>query len=84
MYKNILIRCLLNCSVVMIDFYVIKYISLAFRGVLKGLTPVVTMVFSWLIIGEKFKSHEIVFLFISLIGVSSVTIGFIIDGQQDN
>jgi len=56
MYKNILIRCLLNCSVVMIDFYVIKYISLAFRGVLKGLTPVVTMIFSWFIIGERFKS----------------------------
>ena len=65
-----------------ISFYIIKYISLAFQGISANLTPIATMVLSSFLHGERFKSSDIIFVTVSLLGVIIVTLGII--NNQDN
>lgn len=65
-----------------ITFYIIKYISLVFQGIVANLTPIATMMLSFFMTGERFKISDIIFITVSLIGVIIVTVGIVF--HQDN
>jgi drug/metabolite transporter (DMT)-like permease len=49
---------------------------LVFQGVSRNLTPIATIVISFFWTGERFKSVDIIFTIVSLIGVVAIIWGF--------
>ncbi len=79
-FKNLGLRCFQACLVNVLDFSIVKYISLVFQSVAKNLTPIATILLSAYLIGEKFNcKNDLQFSIISLIGVTFVTCGFGLD-----
>lgn len=76
-FKNLGLRCVQSCSVNVIDFAIVKYISLVFQSVAKNLTPIATILLSAYLTGERFNCrNDLAFSIISLGGVTLVTLGF--------
>ena len=80
--KILIIRSLIFTAGMCITFYIIKYISLVFQGIVANLTPIATMMLSFFMTGERFKISDIIFITVSLIGVIIVTVGIVF--HQDN
>ena len=59
-----------------IELSIAKYLSLVFQGVSRNLTPIATIVISFFWTGERFKSVDIIFTIVSLIGVVAIIWGF--------
>lgn len=59
-----------------LELTIVKYLTLVFQGAARNLTPLVTVVMSAFWTGEKFKTVDIVFLVVSLLGISAITYGF--------
>ena len=82
-FKNLAKRCLQSASVTLLDFSIIKYISLVFQSVAKNLTPIATIILSAYMTGEKFNcKKDLAFSIISLLGVTFVTVGFGLDKKE--
>ena len=75
--KILIIRSLIFTGGMCITFYIIKYISLVFQGIVANLTPIATTILSFMMTGERFKISDIIFITVSLIGVIIVTIGIV-------
>ena len=73
--KNLLLRCMQASVVIMIDFSIVKYISLVFQGVTRNLTPMATLLLSALLLGEKFTAFDMGVMFVSLVAVLLITVG---------
>ena len=82
--KMLILRSVIFTAGIVITFYIIKYISLAFQGIIANLTPIVTMLLSSLMTGERFKQSDIIFISVSLTGVIIVTLGIIYNQDNDN
>ena len=80
----LILRSVIFTAGIVITFYIIKYISLAFQGIIANLTPIVTMLLSSLMTGERFKQSDIIFISVSLTGVIIVTLGIIYNQDNDN
>jgi drug/metabolite transporter (DMT)-like permease len=80
--KILIIRSLIFTGGICITFYIVKYISLVFQGIVANLTPVATMILSFFMTGERFKLSDVIFITVSLIGVIIVTLGIVY--HQDN
>ena len=55
---------------------VIKYFSLIYIGLAQNITPLVTIVMSYFMTGERLKSIDIILIFITFIGVTFISYGF--------
>ncbi len=74
--KNMFFLCLAAGAINSLELTIVKYLTLVFQGAARNLTPIVTVIMSALWTGEKFKTVDIVFLVVSLAGVSAITYGF--------
>lgn len=81
--KMLILRSIIFTAGIVITFYIIKYISLAFQGIIANLTPIATMVLSSLMTGERFKKSDLIFISVSLMGVIIVTVGIIYNQDND-
>ena len=63
-------------TTLLLSFSIVKYLSLVFVGVTGNLAPIFCSIMSYFMTGEKLKPKDIVFMLISFIGVTIVTIGF--------
>jgi len=61
---------------IFIQFTIVKYLSLVFIGLAQNITPLVTIVLSYFMTGERLKKSDFVMIFITFVGVTFVTIGF--------
>lgn len=73
--KNIFYRCVQSNCANLIEISVIKYISLVFVGIVNNLSPILTMCLAYFTVKERFKFADILFIVVSLIGVTLTTIG---------
>ena len=74
--KNIALRCLQGSLINLIEMTIIKYISLIFQGIARNLSPIATIIMSFYTTGEHIKKTDLLYISISLIGVTCTTIGF--------
>lgn len=81
---NLFLRCFQASLINIIELSIIKYISLVFQGIARNLTPIATVFLSFLMTGEKFKTVDIVFILVSLFGVTLTTIGFSINKSSSS
>ena len=73
--KLIALRWFLSMVANCVEQSVVKYISLVFCGIARNLTPIATIILSFILTGERFKQFDIVFILVSLCAVTMVTIG---------
>jgi len=59
----------------LIEIAVIKYISLVFVGIVNNLSPILTMCLAYFTVKERFKFTDILFIVVSLFGVTLTTLG---------
>ena len=81
--KNIFLRCFQASLINIIELTIVKYISLIFQSIARNLTPIATVVMSYFMTGEKISNSEIVFIVISLAGVTCTTVGFSLNDHQN-
>ena len=60
----------------MIQFTIVKYLSLIYIGLAQNVAPMVTIIMSYYMTGEKLKIIDIFIILITFIGVSLISYGF--------
>ena len=81
-FTNLLKRSLQASSLILIQFSIVKYLSLIFIGISQNCTPLVTVFMSFYMTGEKIRCFDFVLIFITFIGVMLVILG--IESQKKN
>ena len=76
-------RCVAAGMINTLELTIVKYLSLVFQGVARNLSPIATMIMSAFWTGEKFKTVDIIFLVVSLLGVTAITYGFSYNENKD-
>ena len=61
----------------LIQFTIVKYLEMTYIGIAQNLTPLLTVIMAYFMIGEKIKSIDILMIIIGFGGVTMVIYGFI-------
>jgi len=69
-------RAIQGSLLVFVQFSVAKYLSLVYIGLAQNIAPLVTIVMSYFMIGEKLKPIDIFLIIITCAGVTLITLGF--------
>ena len=72
-------RIMCNCLSVIINFTVIKYMSLIYVGVAQNLSPLLIVVMSYFCLGERINKQDLVLLFVTFVGVVIVIYGMSVE-----
>ena len=75
-FKNLAIRSSQATCLILIQFTIVKYLSLVYIGLAQNCTPLVTVIMSYLMTGEEIVCVDILLILITFVGVTLVTIGF--------
>ena len=75
-FKNLFIRGSQATLLILIQFTIAKYLSLVYIGLAQNITPLVTVVMSFYMTGERIKRLDLALIFVTFIGVTLVTLGF--------
>jgi drug/metabolite transporter (DMT)-like permease len=76
MLPGLLKRSIQAALVILINFTTIRNLSLVFMGMCSNLTPIATVLMSFIMNGEKLKAIDLLLIFITFIGVTLITIGY--------
>jgi drug/metabolite transporter (DMT)-like permease len=71
-FQNLAIRSCQGSLLILIQFTIVKYLSLIYIGVAQNCTPLVTVLMSYFMTGERVKMIDIVMILITFIGVSFI------------
>jgi drug/metabolite transporter (DMT)-like permease len=74
-FKFLAVRCLQNSVFILIQFTIVKYLSLIYIGLAQNMTPLFTIILSYFLTGEKLKMNDVGLIFISFVGVTLITLG---------
>ena len=75
--KALLLLQLISTSMVnIIQYSLVKYISLIFQAVCRNSSPIATVFISYLLLKESIKLTDLLFTFISFVGVILIVIGY--------
>ena len=74
-FKFLLVRCAQNSLFILIQFTIVKYLSLIYIGLATNMTPLFTIIISYVLTGEKLKPTDIGLILISFVGVTFITLG---------
>jgi drug/metabolite transporter (DMT)-like permease len=74
--QNIAVRCISASMLNIMQYSLVKYISLTFQAVSRNLTPIATVFVSFLLLKERIKLTDLLFTCISFIGVTLMVIGY--------
>ena len=74
-FKKLVLRCSLAIALNIMEFTIVKYISLVFQGIARNLTPIVTCILAYFMVKERFTRMDAFFIFVSLIGIIVLNIG---------
>ena len=60
----------------LIQFTIVKYLEMTYIGIAQNLTPLLTIIMAYFMVGEKIKSIDVFMIIIGFVGVVMVTYGF--------
>ena len=72
----LLVRCVSASMLNIMQYSLVKYISLTFQAVSRNLTPIATVFISYLLLKESIKLTDLLFTCISFVGVTLMVIGY--------
>lgn len=75
-FKNLAIRSGQACLLILIQFTIVKYLSLIYVGVAQNLTPLITVIMAYFMTGEQIKTIDVFMIMIAFAGVTMITYGF--------
>ena len=75
-FVALLKRSLQGCCLILIQFTIVKYLSLVYIGLAQNIAPLVTIVMSYFMIGEQLKRSDLMMIGITFVGVTFITLGF--------
>lgn len=75
-FKNLAIRSGQACLLILIQFTIVKHLSLIYIGVAQNITPLVTVIMSYFMTGEQISAINVLMIIITFCGVTMITYGF--------
>ena len=69
-------RSLQGCCLILVQFTIVKHLSLVYIGLAQNIAPLVTIVLSYFMIGEQLKRSDFLMIGITFVGVTLITFGF--------
>lgn len=75
-FGNLALRCFQASLSLIIEFTVVKYVSLVLMGISRNLAPIITLLMSACMTGEKITAFDVLFCIASLVAITIVINGF--------